>query len=265
MQPADVQSLLALLKPGGTTVYLASILAGLYIHYLFAKYNGRTAATGFWEYWLKETPGMSIATFIPLSVAVGAILQSGVLTTMTGYAIFMMGFGKAFAFDALIQAPTGNAPAAETPKQAGFARVGFLVLLMVVALYGCETLKDLVGGDTRILTSAPAQCVTVTKSADGKEIKTVNQLCYDAAEAIAQANVVLSAIDRTALSNLQAGIWTKAQAQPYYDATEKAGEKLDEASKIFLAGSFSQALTSANAQKQLLLALQKQVAAQARR
>lgn len=270
MQPNVAQQVLALFAPGNDFIYLAACFLGLYFHYLVAKKNGRTAAVSFVDYWVVETPGLSIATLLTLATAAGAILKSGVLGSMDAYSIFLMGFGKAYLFDSLIQAPPAAAPAKPAGSQAGFARVEVLAVLLLLAataltLTSCATVEAMFGSTERILKQPPAQCVTVTKNPDGKEVRSVNQLCFDAAEAIAQANALLAAVDRATLNNLQAGIWTKAQAQPYYDQTSKLGERVEQANTVFLSNNFTQALTSANATKQIILQLQKQVAAQARK
>lgn len=269
-----MQELLKDFTPSNSATYLLAILCGLIVHYLYAKYNKRTAATSFTEYWLTETPGMSLATLMSLGIATGAILKSGMLTPMDAYSVFLMGALKAFVLDATIStspptvvpAEVAAAPAKPAPAQAGFSRLGFLLLLSVVAaaLVGCATMEELFGS-ARILKEPPAQCVTVTKSPDGKEVKTVNQLCFDSAEAIAQANALLAAVDRTTLTNLQNGIWTKAEAQRYYDQTGKLGLRVDQANTVFGTKNFAEALTSANATKQVILLLQKEVAAQARK
>lgn len=130
-----MQQLLALLEPGTTAIYLIAVVLGLYVHYLVAKKNGRTSAATFGDYWLVETPGLSIATLLTLATAAGAVIKSGMLAPLDTYSIIMLGFGKAFLFDAVIQAP----PVESTkPSQAGFARLGALLVLVAASLLvGC--------------------------------------------------------------------------------------------------------------------------------
>jgi len=97
---------LSTLTLSNTAIYLLAGLAGLYVQYLAARTNGRTGATSFADYWLKETPGMSVATVVTLVTVAGFTIQSGILTAMTAWGVLSMGFLKGFAFDALIQAPT---------------------------------------------------------------------------------------------------------------------------------------------------------------
>lgn len=156
-----MQQALALFEPGNTAIYLMALLAGLYVHYLVAKKNGRTAVANFADYWLVETPGLSIATLLTLATAAGALMKSGVLTGMDTYSVVLLGFGKAYLFDSVIQAPPVGAPAADPAKsQAGFARLGMLVVLAALALpflAGCPSVpqKDL--PDSKILPPTASQ------------------------------------------------------------------------------------------------------------
>lgn len=90
-------------------IYLVGGLLGLYVQYQTAKANQRTEAKSFFEYWLKETPGMSLATVVVLVTVAGATIQSGALTAMTTWGVFSLGFMKGYGFDALIQAPPAKA------------------------------------------------------------------------------------------------------------------------------------------------------------
>jgi hypothetical protein len=100
----DVSQILSYLTPSHNTLYVMAILAGLYVHYLAALKNGRTAVTTFADYWLVETPSTSVKTLIALAVAAGATMKSGVMPD-DAYAIFVTGFGTGFGLDAWMQAP----------------------------------------------------------------------------------------------------------------------------------------------------------------
>src|SRR5258708_3197648 len=114
-----MQQILALFEPGNTAIYLIALALGLYTHYLVAKKNGRTTAATFSDYWLVETPGLSIATLLTLATAAGALVKSGALAGMDAYSIVLLGFGKAYLFDSVIQAPpaatAATGAAAATP------------------------------------------------------------------------------------------------------------------------------------------------------
>ena len=97
--------LFSFFTPSNTVMYLLAGLLGLFVQFKAAQTNGRTEAKSFLDYWLKETPGMSLATVVVLVTLAGATIQSGMLTAMTPWAVFVMGFMKGFGFDALIQAP----------------------------------------------------------------------------------------------------------------------------------------------------------------
>jgi hypothetical protein len=97
--------LLSFFLNGNVGLYLVSILAGLFMQYEVAKANGRTNATTFFEYWLKETPGASQATIVALVAAAGTVIQSGMLVPMAAWGVIMFGFTKGYTFDAMIQSP----------------------------------------------------------------------------------------------------------------------------------------------------------------
>ena len=129
---------------------------------------------------------------------------------------------------------------------------------LLAALAGCG-----IFGDTKPITQGvPPACKTTDPQT---KAVTVNAICAAAFEAINQANVLAASIDRMVIGKLRAGIWTQAQAQPYYDQTGKLGEKLDEAMAIFGKGDYIGAQSRAATVKQLLLILEKQIAAQAAR
>ena len=134
------------------------------------------------------------------------------------------------------------------------------VLALALALSGCAALKELVATEGPILKTPPAKCVTVVNA-----VKTVNQLCYDAAESIAQANVALAAVDRVTLSYVKDGTWNHAQAQPYYNQTAKLGSDLTNITSMYESNMFADALTKANALRSVVRLLRKEVAAQARK
>lgn len=137
----------------------------------------------------------------------------------------------------------------------------FAVLAIALALSGCAVTKALFGDAEPITKDVPQVCKTVDLQT---KAVTVNTACADAYEALGQANVVLSSIDRMALERLKAGVWTKAQAQPYYDQTDKLGKQLDAAYALFRdQANYVGARAEADAIKKLLLILEKQISARA--
>lgn len=133
----------------------------------------------------------------------------------------------------------------------------FAVATLALAVAGCG-----IFGDTKPITKdVPATCKTIDPQT---KVVTVNAICAAAFEAIDQANVLLRSVDRMVLGKLKAGIWTKAQAQVYYDQTGKLGAKVDEAIAIFSRGDYVSAQAQAAATQQLLLILEKEIAAAAK-
>jgi hypothetical protein len=110
----DVSQILSYLIPSHNTLYVIALVAGLYVHYLAAKKNGRTAVDNFVDYWLVETPSTSVKTLVALAVAAGLTMKSGVMPDDT-YSIFVTGFGTGFGLDAWMQAPP---PAVAVPPVA---------------------------------------------------------------------------------------------------------------------------------------------------
>ena len=104
-----LSQIIAFLQPSHNTLYVLAILAGLYVNYLVAKKNGHTAAANFADYWLVETPQMSVKTLIAIAVAAGATMKSG-LVPDEAYAIFLTGFLTGFGLDAYMQTPTAAVP-----------------------------------------------------------------------------------------------------------------------------------------------------------
>lgn len=132
----------------------------------------------------------------------------------------------------------------------------FAIVVLALAVAGCG-----IFGDTKPITKdVPQSCKTTDPQT---KVVTVNPICAAAFEAIDQANVLLASVDRMVLGKLKAGIWTKAQAQPYYDQTGKLGARIDQAFEIFGKGDYVSAQAQALATKQLLLILEKEIAAAA--
>lgn len=250
------EDLISALTPGATMIYIVAILLGLYVQFQTARTNGRTAAAMFWDYWLKETPGMSIATAVVLVTVAGATIESGVLDGMKSWSVFSLGFLKGFGFDALIQEKSVGAP-----KQSGFMRLELAAFLATAAIAiamigGCGVFGD----GKPVVAGAPASCKATDPAT--KAVK-VDPICAEAFDLINQANVLLIAVDRAVTDRVNSKIWTLDQALPYFQKTSHAGQQLDQAQMLFSSGTYTAAKTQADATKALLLLLQKEIAAAA--
>jgi hypothetical protein len=230
-----MQQLLQLLEPGNIALYLMALLVGLYVQYRAAVANNRTSAASFADYWLKETPGMSIATVVVLVTVAGATIQSGMLTSMSSWGVFSLGFLKGFGFDALIQAPSSAAAAA--PKQGGFARLGMLLTLLSLLLFvGCASL-GLQTADTfnQKLAYSYGQVTAARKGA----LAVINAKCPD--EAAMQTDACKSAV--------KDGQHVQAMA-------DEARQGLDAAKGYAMAGNLTAASTQLQLESAALTALQ---------
>ena len=121
----------------------------------------------------------------------------------------------------------------------------FAVLALALFLPGCAIFGEPVG-----------------QIAVPKDISEVGQ---QAANAVNEAYVALIAANNLIKSNVDAGIYTKEQAQRYLDRSKVARLKVDAAKAAFDATDYTSAVSQANITKTLLLALQREVAAQARK
>jgi hypothetical protein len=224
-----MQQILALLEPGNTAIYLMAIVLGLYVQYQTARTNGRTATTTFWDYWLKETPGMSIATVVVLVTVAGGTIQSGMLTAMNAWAVFSMGFLKGFGFDALIQAPAATE---SKPKQAGFARVGMLALLLalMVAFSGCGLLPK---------TQLP-------------DSKTLSPVANASLKAIVAARGVLDAAYDFIGTGVRTGAIEPTQGRTWFNELDTYRDKIKKAQELYDAGGFDVAKLQAEGTEALI-------------
>ena len=131
--------------------------------------------------------------------------------------------------------------------RAVFAAAAFALLtgLGACALFSS---KPLVSHELLVCINAPAS---------------LSGTCNTAADVLNKANVLLASIDTTIKSNVDAKVWPKAVAQGYLDRSKAAGAKLDAAYQVLSQGNFSDALSQANLVNDLIVALQREVAAQA--
>lgn len=83
--------------------------------------------------------------------------------------------------------------------------------------------------------------------------------------AIDEGNALLTAVNRTIGANVEAGVWTKSQAQAYLDESKALGKRLDQAREALRLGDIRDARAQADAVKALITALHARVAAEARR
>lgn len=89
--------------------------------------------------------------------------------------------------------------------------------------------------------------------------------CNEAVKVIEKSDILLAAADDTIAQNVGAQVWTKAESQAYLDRSKDAGQKLDAAFATLTKGGYLDALSQANLTNALILKLQKDIAAKARK
>jgi len=122
------------------------------------------------------------------------------------------------------------------------------VLALAALLSGCGTWQALtqpVHGDKAVTTEAPA--------------------VRAARVAIDEANASLTGLNNVIGQNVEAKVWTKAQAQAYLDQSKDYGKKVDDARDFLRGGLLTEAKSQADAAKSLILILHTRVAAEARK
>ncbi|MDH4172140.1 MAG: hypothetical protein OEW90_05000 [Betaproteobacteria bacterium] len=140
-----------------------------------------------------------------------------------------------------------NAPSDGASSQGGFVRLELLALVaamsMILTLPACKSFTEPVHG----VTSTESKAVAAARNA------------------IDEANVLLASVNKVIGDNAAAGVWTKAQAQGWLDETKAAGKKVGEARELLRAGLVVDAQTQAEAIRRVILAIQKRIAAEARK
>lgn len=138
------------------------------------------------------------------------------------------------------------------PKDAGFIRPGMLLLLASLAiaplLSGCQTLQELVG---------PGEAPKVDQ--------TLSVPAQAAQQAVNEANLTITATANVIGNNAESGVMTKAEAQKALDEVADWRKKAKAAQSLLDAGDIGNAKTQAELINQAVLALQKRVAAEARK
>ncbi|MGH8676875.1 MAG: hypothetical protein ACREUQ_00800 [Burkholderiales bacterium] len=111
-----------------------------------------------------------------------------------------------------------------------------------------------------------AGCETFTRPVhDPQAPVTESAAVHQARVIIDEANALLIAVNRTIGANVDAGVWTKTQAQDYLDESKILGQRLDQAREALRIGSFSDAQAQANALRVLIVNLQRRIAVEARK
>lgn len=119
-----------------------------------------------------------------------------------------------------------------------------ICMAFALLLTGCGMLEPL-HGDQAVTTEASA--------------------VHAARVAIDEANASLTALNIVIGQNVQAGVWTKPQAQSALNESKNYGKRVDAARELLRGGLLTDAKSQAEAAKTLILLLQKRVAEAARK
>jgi hypothetical protein len=121
-------------------------------------------------------------------------------------------------------------------------------VFLALALSGCATWQAMtqpVHGENAVTTEAPA--------------------VRAARVAIDEANASLTGLNNVIGQNIDAAVWSKAQAQAYLDESKAYGRRVDNARELLRGGLLADAKSQAEAVKYLILLMHKRVAAEARK
>jgi len=117
-----------------------------------------------------------------------------------------------------------------------------------------------------IILAVLSACVTMTESLHNPEAVSTEAPAVKAARtAIDEGNALLTAVNRTIGANVDAKVWTRAQAQGYLDQSAGLGGRLDQAREALRLGNPGDAQAKADAVRSLILALQRKIAEEARK
>jgi len=86
-----------------------------------------------------------------------------------------------------------------------------------------------------------------------------------AAQLVNEGNVLIAALANTLRDDVQAGVYTREQGQRYLDRLVEAADGIDKANDLLRMGQYDEASSVAKLQQSLLTALQRELAAQARK
>lgn len=166
-------------------------------------------------------------------------------------------FGTVFAIVVTLIVPgkmEDDAPEVVSKSQSGFAMIGQLIVALIFAIVVVVSVSGCSGAGGFLRTAEPIAVPTSLPEA-GKA----------AQQAINEANIALTAAYRVIGDNAEAGVWTKGQAQGYMDKVNGYSGQVDEAQAALDRGMWATAASQAALVNQLILALSKEVASQARK
>lgn len=172
-------------------------------------------------------------------------LEAGVLEGVIGALMTLIGTG----WSIWVKVVAARGQDAAAPRQGGWARVSLLVplaLAVVLGLSGCETVKSM-ADPLRSSASKEAPAVAAARTV------------------IDEGYALLTAVNKVIGENVSAGVWSKAQAQDYLDRSREMRIRLDSARDMLRAGDPLNAKNQAELIRTAILALQKRIAADARK
>jgi hypothetical protein len=124
-------------------------------------------------------------------------------------------------------------------------------ILAALSVFGCTTLFDKpVAPEAKVCVSLPSPA---------------RLSCAKAGDMLAKGYIMLAAVNTTIIDNVKSEVWTTEQGREYLIKSVDAREKLDRAYDVFMKGDFASAMDQATIINAVIVALQKEIAAQARK
>lgn len=232
-------------------VFAVVMVAAAVLHWGQKVQKGEATAD-FIRYWFTETPGYSVGTLGALTGAWWMVYTTRGLDGMAAHMVVEAAFATGWWINSAVSPRASTVPSAAPPTQSGFIRPGMLLLLAALAavftLGGCQTLQELVG---------PGEAPKVDQ--------TLSVPAQAAQQAVNEANLTITATANVIGNNAETGVMTKAEAQKALDEVADWRKKARAAQSLLDAGDIGNAKTQAELINQAVSALQKRVAAEARK
>lgn len=229
-------------------------IAGSVLHWAKKAYRGECTWNPI-DYWFADNRLNSAGAAGALAVAIWGIVTSDSLAGMQWHMIVAGGFTLGWALDSGIN-KAGPAPAQSGygNSQSGYARIALAVALWLATI---GLLAALAGCGAGVFKTEPIAPIAVPSN--------LSEAGKQAQNLINEANAGLAAAATVIGDNVQAGVMTPAEGRDYLARVKSWAAEVDRAQSLLDAGSDVAARDKAQLVGSLIVALQKEVAARARK